>query len=40
MTGNSNQMRYFSKSELKDEFKLDSPQVSRTQLQFKQVHEH
>jgi len=40
VTGNSNQHRYFSKSELKEVFKLDDPMVSQTQLQFKQLHEH
>merc|ERR1719474_1350929 len=40
VTGNSNQQRYFSKSELKDVFTLEDPTKSQTQIQFKHLREH
>jgi len=40
MTGDSNQQRYFSESELKEVFQLKDPTISQTQLQLKQLHQH
>eukprot|EP01084_Bolivina_argentea_P142532 250389_1 len=40
VTGRTNQHRYFSKAELKEVFKLENPQESQTQIQFKDLHAH
>jgi len=40
VTGHSNQQRYFSKSELREVFKLEDPSMSRTQRQFEHLSRH
>jgi len=40
VTGDANQQRYFSKSELKEVFQLVDPTISQTQIQLQQMHQH
>merc|ERR1712154_302023 len=39
ITNNTNQMRYFSKNDLREIFKFENPECSQTQIQFKELHQ-